>query len=62
MRAEKKRLTYMDFFGRKYYCTHARRGTVRYCKKSANKKIRQIYKKSIDKELDIWYNVYIERR
>lgn len=53
MRAEKKRLTYMDFFGRKYYCTHARRGTVKYCKKSANKKIRQIYKKSIDKELEV---------
>lgn len=47
-----KKLTYEDKFARKYYCSHARLGTLRYEKKHQKKLMRRIYKKEISEGLE----------
>ena len=51
-RNEKKKLTFEDKFARHFYCTHARRNSIRNDKKQATRKMRRINKKIIEKSLD----------
>lgn len=51
-RNEKKKITWEDKFGRKYYCKHARLGLVRFQKKTNNKTMRRYNKNLIEKSLD----------
>lgn len=50
-RNEKKKLTWEDKFGRKFYCQHARLNSVRSDKKRNKKAMRKINKKICEKVL-----------
>jgi hypothetical protein len=50
-RNEKKKLTWEDKFGRKYYCQHARLNSIREDKRRNKKKMRKINKKMCEKAL-----------
>ena len=50
-RNEKKKLTWEDKFGRKFYCQHARLNSVRSDKKRNKKIMRKINKKICKKAL-----------
>jgi hypothetical protein len=50
-RNEKKKLTWEDKFGRKFYCQHARLNSVRSDKKRNKKIMRKINKKMCKKVL-----------
>ena len=47
---EHKKLTYEDKFARKYYCKHARLGTLRRDKRQQKKSLRTLMKKNCTKE------------
>ena len=50
-RNEYKKLTDEDKFARRYYCKHARLGTIRGEKKRNKKRMREYDKKLIEEEL-----------
>lgn len=50
-RNEKKKLTWEDKFGRRFYCQHARLNSIREDKKRNKRKMRKINKEICKKEL-----------
>lgn len=52
VRNEKKKLTSIDEFARRFYCQHARLNSIRNDKKQAKRKMRRINKEICEKGLD----------